>query len=539
MLDTVIAGGDVVDGSGRPAFRADVGIRGGRIAAVGDLGSAVCGERVDARGQVVCPGFVDIHTHSDLTLLANPRGESGVHQGVTTQVVGNCGLGVAPVLSEMRDAVRASLAFLAADVEWDWESFGDYLDRLGGAGLSLNAGSLASHGALRARVMGFAERPATPAERDRIAAEARRALDAGALGISSGLIYTPSMYADSDELVALGRVVREAGATYTTHIRNEGDRLLPSIEEAVQVARRSGARTEICHLKASGRPNWGRVRDAAALVEEARTAGASIAFDLYPYTAGSTMLSTLLPKWVVQGTVDDMVGRLGDAVARAAILEEMGGGRATFRGSLGVLPYPWEKILITSVQSEANRGVEGKSVAQIAGEWGVPAEESALRLLAEERGQVNMALFTMCEEDVEFLLAHPLACVISDGLAYAPYGSLSRGRPHPRCYGTYPRLLGHYVREKGILSLEDAIRRSTSEPAARMGIRDRGLLREGFAADLVLFDPGAIRDTATYTEPHQYPEGIALVLVNGEVVVRDGEHTGARPGQVIRRLGGE
>ncbi len=535
MLDLVFVGGEVIDGTGRPGIRADLGVRDGRIAAIGDLSGAECRERVDARGKVVCPGFIDMHTHSDLTLLVNPRAESMVRQGVTTLVVGNCGMGVAPVRPELRGPLRQAFAFLTGDVEWTWESFASYLDCLAAARPSVNVGALVSHGAVRAHVMGFDEREALPEERSAIAAEIRQAMAEGALGVSTGLIYNPSMFADTEELVAVSRAAAEGNGVYTTHMRHEGVQLMEAVEEALEVARRSGARTEICHLKASGKAAWGRAAEAAERIRQAREEGNDIAFDLYPYTAGSTMLSTLLPQWALRGTTDEIVARLRDPAAIARLLHELRHGGSGYHSGLGAPPYEWERVLITSVGSEMNRGFEGKEMPEVARMMGATPEEAFLRLLVDDHLQVNMVIHSQCEEDMRGLLKHPLALVITDGLAFAPYGPLGRGRPHPRSYGTFRRFLGRYVRDEGLHSLEEGIRRVTSGPAARMGITDRGILREGLAADIVVFDPAAIRDTATYTEPHQYPEGIDLVVVNGEIVVRDGEHTGAGPGQVLRK----
>ena len=526
MLDYVISNGSIVDGTGNPWFRADVGIRDGRIVQIGRLASEEVGERIQADGWIVAPGFIDIHAHSDLTLLENPLGESKIRQGVTTETVGHCGMSPAPVTEQSRDPLRAMLTFIGADVAWDWRRVGDYLDRIERNGIALNVAPFVGHVAIRAAAMGFEDRAPTDAELKRMQTLIAEAFEDGVWGLSAGLIFPPSSYATTEELVALCRTVAEQGGLYVPHIRSEEDHLLEATEEAIEIGRRSDVSVEIVHHKAVSERNWGKVRRSVQMMQEARAEGVDVTFDVYPYLAGSCHLSAVLPAWVHDGGPEVVLRRLSTPKDRQRIKAEL--------QDVWTLAKQ-ERVSIPYVGSERNKRFEGKGIREIAETLGKDAVDAIMDLVLEEKNQVGLLSFNSCDEDVDFLLSHPLGMIGSDGLAIAPYGRLGQGKPHPRYYGAYPRILGHYVRERGVLPLEAAIRKMTSMPAQRLGIRDRGLVREGMWADLCLFDPKTVIDRATYEDPHQYPEGIEYVFVNGRKVVERGEHTKALAGKVLRK----
>ncbi|TDV57783.1 N-acyl-D-amino-acid deacylase [Actinophytocola oryzae] len=507
-----MTGGLVLDGTGAPGRYATVLVRDGRIASVGEaLPSDV--RHVDVSGRVVCPGFVDIHTHSDLTLLSDPRALSKVHQGVTTEVVGNCGLGVtAPERADLRAAV--SYLDLDPSVAWTWTDLPGYLDTVAEAGPGVNVAALVGHLVLRAVVCGFADRPATPAELDTMGGLLRDALDAGAVGLSTGLVYAPLPFAREDELLALAEVTAAAGKIFTWHVRSYDDGLIESVTQAVTVARRTGCRTQISHLAAVGRRNWGAVRQALDLVDAANADGCSVGVDIYPYLHGNAPLAQLLPAWAQEGGPTTWVPRLADPAVRARIRE---GWRNR--------PTTWDEITI----SWTARPVPalGSTIAELAG--GGDGDEVALDLLAELGTGVMMTAGGRSDDDLRTVLAHPSAVVASDGQALDPGGVTGAGVPHPRSYGCFPRYLTRYADD-----LADAVRRCTSAPAARLGLTDRGVLREGAPADVVVFDPERLGDRATFTDPHRFADGIDLVLVNGAVTVEGGEHTGTRAGHVLR-----
>jgi N-acyl-D-amino-acid deacylase len=524
-LDLVLAGGLIVDGSGAPAYRADVGVAGGRIEAIGDLSRAEAATRLDVSGCVVSPGFIDPHTHSDIPLLLNPEAHSKIRQGVTTEVIGNCGSSPAPLLGPNAAEVRArSGGGPQLQPDWDWQTYGDYLDRLRSVRPSVNVVPLAGHVTLRTTAMGVEHRPPTPEELTRMQELLEEALAAGAFGMSSGLMTPPSSYADTEELVALAGTLRDHGALYFSHIRGEGNTLFRATAEAIEVGERAGVPVQIAHHKAAFRPNWGRMPHVTKLSEWAVDRGIDVQFDVYPYAAGSAGLTQLLPDWVHAGGRQALLERLRDSTTRARIREE-------------VLAFgrEWDRIYVTTVQTEANRPLEGRTLAEVAEARKIAPVDALFEILLEEQARAGMLHFIMAESDVEHVIKHPLSMIGSDGSSLAKDGPLGRGKPHPRSYGCFPRVLAHYVREKQLLTLEQAIRKMTGAPAARLRLQRKGFIRWGMDADITVFDPETIRDTATYADPHQYAEGIRHVLVNGAITVQDGEHTGARQGRVLRR----
>lgn len=524
MYDLLLSGGAVIDGTGKAATRADVGVVRGRIAAIGDLREVAAAKVLDLCGLVVAPGFIDLHTHADLTVLCDPPVHNAVHQGVTTIATGQCGASPFPVRPSMRADLEAAMPFFTVPVEWTWESTQEYLGALRQIRPGLNVVPFVGHSALRAYTVGLENRPLGKCDLQELETACRQAFLEGAGGLSFGLIYAPSAMADTEEMIRLGRIAAEFDRLCSVHIRGEDARLLGALQEAIELAEKSGARVEVSHLKAAGEPNWGQVARALEMIEGAVARNVRIGFDAYPYTAGSTHLAGLLPSWLSEGNWAQMARRLQDTGARHALREQA----QDFLGSR----HP-RRIMITSVDSVANQSLVGKTVAEVARERGVSEIDCVVELILEEENHIIVVAFDMCEEDVEQVLAHPLGAVASDTLALASTEESATGRPHPRCYGTFPRVLGRYVREKGLLPLEEAVRKMTSLPAQRLGLYTRGVIAQDMAADLVVFDPERIMDRATYEQPCQYPEGIEHVIVNGEVVLEHGQHTGRRPGQVL------
>jgi len=526
--DILIAGGAVIDGTGAPRRRADVALQGDRIAAVGDLSGWAADLRLDASGLVVAPGFIDMHTHSDLALLINPRAESKLRQGVTTEVIGQCGFSPAPAPEGHRHEIRALFGAWGRQVTWGWGSFADYLDALRERRTSVNVVPVVGHTSCRAGVMGEESRGPTAAELSQMRSAVEAAMGDGAFGLSSGLVYAPGMFADTDELVALAEAVAPHDGVYFTHIRGEADTLLDAIAEAIEIGRRAGVTVQLSHLKAQGRQNWGKIEAVLAAVERAREDGIDVTYDVYPYTAWNTGLGQLLPSWAREGGAEAILARLSDPASRAQI-------RSEIAAAADADPGRWEQRLLASVDSQANRPLQGLTIAEIATRRDAAPEDVVISLLLEERCNASMVGFGMSEEDVRRALAHPLAMIGSDAAASAPYGILGKSHPHPRSYGAFPRVLGHYAREENLFPLEEAVAKMTSRPAARLGLTDRGRIAPGMAADLVVFDPDTITDRATYEQPHQYAAGVQFVIVNGTIELEGEEHRGRRAGRVLVR----
>jgi N-acyl-D-amino-acid deacylase len=524
VSELVIAGGTVLDGTGGAARPADVGITAGRVDAVAEPGTVDGAATLDASGLVVCPGFVDLHSHADFSITGHPAADTAITQGVTTLVTGNCGWSPFPVAD--LPALRAASAFLKGDLDWSWTDAAGYADAVDACRPAVNLALQVGHSALRLAAMGGAERAPDAAELDRMAALLAAAAEQGVWGFSTGLIYAPGAYGSSAEVTALARVAAEHGLLYSTHMRNEADEVLAAVEEAVATARESGVRLEISHLKAMGRRNHGAVAAALQIIDAARADGVDVTCDVYPYAASSTTLTSRLPTWALDGGVERLLDRLADPTDRERIVAGL-----QERMARDVDP---EGVVVADLPDGPFSAHRGRSVAEIGRELGTDPAEAALRLLAGHRGAVAVVNHAMAPDDVRAVLAHPATSVASDGWELRPAGS---GKPHPRSFGTFTRVLGRHVRD-GDLALAAAVHKMTGLPAARLGMADRGVLAPGAAADIAVFDPDAVADRSTYDDPWQLSTGVRDVFVAGEPVLADGVPTGARPGRVLRRSTG-
>jgi N-acyl-D-amino-acid deacylase len=523
-FDRVLRGGLVVDGTGAPARVADVAIEGERLAAIGE--GLTGAEEIDCSGHVVCPGFLDTHSHSDLKVLADPDLPMKVRQGITTEVFGQDGISVAPVREEDRDAWKRKLAGLLGDfgVVWDWTRIHDYLVRIARAHPVPNVAYLAPHGALRQYAIGGDARPATTIEIANMQVLLGEALADGACGMSTGLIYPPCCYAETAELVGLGRILADSKKPLVVHMRSESDYMLEALDEMIGVARVSGCAVHVSHLKIAGRENWGSVDDVLARIDAARAEGLLITADQYPYAAGSTMLGAILPPWAHDGGTDATLARLRDVEARKRLRAEMTDPAPSRWDNFWKWSGP-QGIVVADIPSGRHPEWLGRNLTDVARDRGQEPVEAALDLLLEESMGVAMISFSQDDAVVERLWQRPWVNACTDGLL--------GGRPHPRAYGTYPRILGHFLRERSIGTLEETIRKLTSQAADVFGLAGVGRLVEGAFADIVVFSAENVRDRATFDDPQQYPEGIRDVVVGGQVVLRDGALTGARPGRLL------
>jgi N-acyl-D-amino-acid deacylase len=526
--DILIRGGTLFDGSGAPGRPGDVAIRGGRIAAIGPSLPGAAEKTIDATGLAVCPGFIDIKTHSDFTLPINPTADSKVRQGVTTEIIGHCGFSVAPALPGKVELLRDYLSPSAPWLPFRELTFPDYLATF--PATSVNAGMLVGHNTLRLMVMGMEARPPSAAELGAMTALLEEALDAGALGLSSGLFTAPGSYAEAAELIALARIVKRYNGAYFTHLRDESNRVLEAIEEALDIAEACGLHVEIVHFKCSGTDNWGKTARALEMIADARARGLDVDCDFYPYTVGSNPLKNILPQWVQAGGVPAMLERLALAETRARIRHDVARDGLN---NWGRIPS-WDCVQI-SVSPHTPQHA-GRTIAELAAERDQDPVDRLCDYLIEDKGATRVLVTSISEDDVLTLVRSPSALIGSDGNCIATHGVVGQGMPHPRFYGTFPKVLSRYVSEQRALPLERAIHKMTGATARALRLKERGLLREGFSADITIFDPDDFHDRATYQDPHQYPSGArTTVLVNGAIVVEDAAHTGALAGKVLRR----
>ncbi len=517
----------ICDGSGAPLRRGHVVVRGDRIAGVlaADAPCPPAKRIVEGRNLVLTPGFIDVHSHSDYTALVSPASESKITQGVTTEIVGNCGFSAFPlrgILLEDEQRLQGRL-----ELPWDWTTIEEYFAKLEAVRPAVNVASFVGHRNIRGCVMGFDDRRPTQEEMRAMVGELEHALEAGALGISTGLIYPPGMFAETDELIALVNVAARHGALYASHVRGEGDRLLRAANEFFEIADRTHIASQYSHLKASGRRNWGKVNDVIVEIQRRAAAGQPIAFDRYPYTASSTELSSLLPRWVLEGGTAAALERLSHVNVRRQIRSEM-------EDDFGDSP-PWEDILLADMADNEFTKYRGWRLSQIASELGTDCFDVFLELLQASRLDVWMVHFTMSEEDMVQVLTHPLCMVCTDAESRSFQGSLSESSPHPRGAGAFARFLQYFVTDKKLLTLEEAVRKMTSLPAQKFGLDSRGLVREGYAADLVLFDPQTVADQGEFGRPPRQAKGFEMVVVNGVISYEKDTFTGARAGRVLRR----
>jgi N-acyl-D-amino-acid deacylase len=542
--DLIISGGTIYDGSGGAAVVGDVAISGDRVAAVGDLGSATADRTIDASGLAVAPGFINMLSWSTQSLIVDGHSQGEIRQGVTLEVFGE-GTSEGPLndamkelwLNDFEDFVgsREAVAEHLGGDEVPWTTLGEYLEFLERKGVSPNVASFLGAATPRVHELGYANRAPDGEELERMIALVRQSMEEGAMGIGSSLIYAPGFYADTDELIALSAAAGEYGGMYISHMRSEGNGLLEAVDELITISREAGLPAEIYHLKQGGQENWSKLDDVIERVEAARAEGLRITADMYTYTAGSTGLDAAMPPWVQEGGYEAWADRLRDPSVRSQVLREMTESTNEWENLMRAAGP--EGTLLVGFVNEELRGYTGRTLAEVAAERGTSPQETAMDLVIEDGSRVQVVYFLMSEENVKRQIAIPWMAFDSDATSMAPEPPFTNSSTHPRAYGNFARLLGKYVREEQVIPLEEAVRKLTSFPAANLGISDRGFLRDGYFADVVVFDPDEIGDRATYEEPHQYSVGMVHVFVNGAQVLEDGEHTGATPGRVVRGPG--
>jgi N-acyl-D-amino-acid deacylase len=532
-FDIVIVNGHIIDGTGSPWYSADVGIRAGRIAAIGNLHDAPRKQTIDAHGQVVAPGFIDMLGQSEMTMLVNPRVPSKIFQGITTEVTGEGG-SAAPLNTAMIEADRAGYNHL--HIHPDWTTFHEYFARLERQGMGINLASYVGATSVRRMVLGDADVQPTADQLEKMRALVAEAMHDGAVGVSTALQYAPAPYAKTDELIALAAEAAKYGGIYATHMRSEGDAEPAAIEEAIRIGRDAHIPVEIWHLKAAGKSNWGHMPQIVAQIEAARASGVDVTADTYAYTAWFNTFSAFVPPWAHDGGDTRLIERLKDPATRARIRKEMLSSAGDWDNEWQEIPGP-EAILIAVVQNPELLPLQGKRLSEVAALWKEDAIDALCDLLIKDKAFTEVAVFGMNEPDVLLALKQPWVALDNDSQGTAPDGLLGQEHPHPRAYGTFPRILRKYVREDHALTLEEAIRKFTALPAQRMRFTDRGVLKEGMWADVVIFDPAMIRDLATFEQPNQLSEGMEYVLVNGVPVISAGKMTGALPGKVLRGAG--
>jgi N-acyl-D-amino-acid deacylase len=528
--DVVIRNGRIVDGTGSPWYSGDIGIRQGRIARIGNLTGAAAKRTIDARGMVVAPGFIDMLGQSELTMLVNPHLPSKIYQGITTEITGEGG-SVAPVNDAILQADRVDYEHYG--IHPDWRTFREYFARLEKQGMGINLASYVGATQVRRMVLGDDDRAPNADELARMKALVRQAMQEGAMGVSTSLQYAPAPYASTEELIALAAEAARFGGIYATHMRSESDAIIPALDEAIRIGREAHIPVEIWHLKTAGKANWGRMPEVVARIQQARDSGVDITADTYAYPAGFNTFSAIIPPWAHDGGDAKLIERLKDPAMRARIRREMESSSGKWDNEWQEITGP-ESILVGAVQNPKLLPVQGKTIAQIAKLWGKDPIDTIFDLLIEDRAFTQVAIFMMSEADIVVALEQPWVSICNDSQGTALDGLLGKEHPHPRAYGTFPRILRKYVREEKKLTLADAIRKFTALPAQRMRLADRGVLKEGMWADVVIFDPETIRDRATFENPNQLSEGMRFVLVNGVPVIEEGKMTDALPGKVLR-----
>lgn len=537
--DLILRGGTIVDGSGEASYVGDVAINGDAIAALGDLGDAVADNEIDVSGLAVAPGFVNMLSWSTESLIEDGLSQSEIRQGVTLEVFGE-GQSMGPLNEQMARDLKERTGFLVTnpDIQFDveWRMFGEYLEFLAARGVSTNIASYLGAATPREYVIGNEDRAPTPEELDEMRAMVRQAMEEGAMGIASSLIYPPGSFADTEELVELAKVAAEFNGAYASHMRNEGSALLEAIDELITIARKANIRAEIYHYKVSGQPHWGKFDESVALIEAARADGLAITADVYTYPAGGTGLNAAIPPWVQEGGFEASVRRMQDPAIRKKLAEEMLVESDDWDNAYVAAGTP-DNILLVGFKSNALKPLTGKTLAEITAIRGTSPQETAMDLIIEDGSQISTIYFTQSDEIVRKISMLPWVSFNSDEASQAPEGLFLQSNPHPRAYGSFARVLAQYVREEQVITLEDAVRKLAALPAEVLQLDRRGMLKTGNYADVVVFDPATIQDHATFVEPHQYATGMLHVFVNGTQVIQDGEHTGATPGRVVRGPG--
>lgn len=526
MTKTIIQNGEIIDGTGKAGYKAGIALERDKIATIGKVDPKTTDKIIDASGLVVAPGFVDIHSHSDYYLLIDPRAESKIMQGVTTEVIGNCGYSAAPISGDLLKERQKSYQE-QFDIDLNWNDMEGYFKKLNIKGTAVNIAPLLGHNTIRGSVMGHENRAPQQDEMEKMDHLIQEGFEQGAFGMSVGLIYPPSCFAKTDELIRLFKIVEKQDGIFTCHMRSEGERLLEAISETIQIGRETGVRTQISHLKTAGNKNWDKVNKALSLIESAIDSGIDIACDRYPYTASNTGLGSLLPDWVFEGGIKKQMEKFKDKKSRELMKKEI----------LKNHPEPqyWETVMVSQVVTDKNKDLEGKKVSVGAELRNKDVFEFIFDLLEEEQGQVEAIYFCMSEDNFRQIIKKDYVMMGSDSGARGVNGPLGIGNPHPRGYGSFPRMLGRYAREENLFDLPSAVKKMTADPCKRLKIKDRGTIKEGNYADLVLFDPKRINDTATYEKPKQLPEGIKYVFVNGEIAVKNGVLTGTLAGRGLRK----
>jgi len=533
LHDVIIRGGTVYDGTGTPGRIADVAIDGQRITSIGDLKAEKAKSEIDAKGLAVAPGFINMLSWATESLIEDGRAMSDIKQGVTLEIFGE-GSSMGP----LNDAMKKEAVEQMGDIKYDiaWTTLGEYLDYLVKRGVSPNVASFIGATTVRVHEIGYADRPPTPAELERMQALVRQAMEEGALGVGSSLIYAPAFYAKTDELIALAKAASPYGGSYISHMRSEGARLLEAVDELIRISKEGGVGGEIYHLKAAGKDNWNKLPQVIAKVDSARAAGLDIRADMYTYTAGATGLDASMPPWVQEGGYNDWAKRLKDPAIRARVAQQMRTPTSEWENFFASVESP-EKIILVGFKADSLKPLTGKTLAEVARMRGKSPEETAMDLVIEDGSRVGTIYFLMTEDNVRREVAIPWVGFGSDAEAPAPEGVFLKSSTHPRAYGNVARLLGRYVRDEKIIPMEQAIRRLSSFPAHNLKLKDRGELKPGYYADIAIFNPREISDKATFDKPHQYSTGMVHVFVNGSQVLKNGEHTGAKPGQVVRGPG--
>jgi len=527
-FDVIIKGGSVYDGTGHPPVKADVGIRGDHIAALGNLSHATAPTTIDASGLAVAPGFINMLSHSETSLIVDPRSLSEIKQGVTTQIFGELSMG--PLNDQMKRRLRESQGDVKYDI--DWTTLAEFLTYLEKRGISQNVASFIGAPTIREYVIGLEDKPPTPAQLDEMRELVRREMEAGALGITTALIYPPAFFAKTDELIELCKVAAKYKGKYTTHMRSEGNQLIEGVQETIRISREAGLPAEIYHLKASGEANWPKMDQVIKMIEDGRRQGLKITANMYTYPAGGTGLDASMPPWVFDGGREAAYKRLQDPATRKKIADAIRTPTNDWE-NLYLLAGSPDRILLASFKTEKLKPLTGKTLAEVARMRGKDPIETIMDLVLEDRSRVGTIYFLMSEDNIKKQIRQPWVSFGSDAASIAPEGIFLRSSAHPRAYGNFARLLGKYVHEEKVISLTEAVRRLTSLPATNLGLDHRGFLKEGMFADVVVFDPNTIADRATFENPHQLAVGVRHVFVNGVQVLKDGEHTDAKPGRAL------